>query len=477
MNYVIDGREPKSIFHFFEDICAIPHGSGNEKGIADYIQAFAQKRGLYCYRDTLHNVFIKKSATKGRENDPPLIFQAHTDMVCEKNDGTEHDFLKDPLKLYVDGKYLRAKGTTLGADDGIGVAVMLSLLDGEVESHPEIECLFTVSEETGMDGISGFDFSQIRARRMINLDSAEIDFAVAGCAGGVRSNVTFTGKREKYTGSTVNIKIKGLAGGHSGENIIDGRANAIKLMGRALLALGDVDFRLVSISGGGKSNAIPRECNAVLKTPEPDAVIDIIKGIEKDISFELGEHDRDFEILTDVIDTDSDAFCRTTTQKVISFIGTVANGVLEMSKKISGFVEYSRNLGVIRTEGDDVVITFFARSGIDAQLYASNREIEALAGMLEAKVEYMEMYGGWAYNDNSAIRDEYAKAYKKVTGKDITVIQLHAGLECGFISSNIPDMDIISVGPNVYSLHSPDECMDLDSVETLFAVLKEFLLK
>ena len=477
MNYVVNGREPKSIFNFFEDICAIPHGSGNEKGIADYIEAFAKKRGLYCYRDELHNVFVKKSATEGRESEPTILFQAHTDMVCEKNDDTEHDFLKDPLKLYTDGKYLGAKGTTLGADDGIGVAAMLSMLDGEVESHPALECLFTVSEETGMDGISGFDFSKISAKRMINLDSAEIDFAVAGCAGGVRSNVTFNGKREKYTGTTVNVKIKGLAGGHSGENIIDGRANANKLMGRALLALGEIDYRLVSISGGGKANAIPRECTVTLKTANPDELTKVLKSVEKDIAFELGEYDRDFEISIEIADTDSDAFDKATTEKLVSFLGTVANGVLEMSKKISGFVEYSRNLGVIRTEGDAVILTFFARSGIDAQLHCSNREIEALAKMVGADVEYMEMYGGWAYNDNSVIRDEYARAYKKVTGKDITVIQLHAGLECGFISSNIPGIDIISVGPNVYSLHSPDERMDLDSVETLFRILKEFLSK
>jgi dipeptidase D len=310
---------------------------------------------------------------------------------------------------------------------------------------------------------------------MINMDSADEKLITAGCAGGLRSNFVLPVVREAQTGTALKVKVKGLFGGHSGEDIHRGRANANKLMGRALLALGDADYRIACISGGGKANAIPRECSVSLKTNEPDAIIDIFRKIEKEIAFELGEYDSDFEIACEVTDSDIEAFDRETTEKAVSFLATVSNGVLEMSKKIKGFVEYSRNLGIISTEGDEIIFTFFARSGIDAQLYASNREIEAFAKVYGARVEYMEIYGGWAYNERSVLRNEYAAAYKKTTGKDLNIIQIHAGLECGFISAKIPDADIISVGPNVYSLHSPDESMDLDSVETLFSVIKELL--
>jgi len=476
MKYIIEGRKPEQIFRFFEEISAIPHGSGNEKEIADYLEKFAKERGLFFIHDEIHNIFIRKPATNGRENEPPLLFQAHTDMVCEKNADTIHDFMTDPHELYLDGKYLRARGTTLGADDGIGVTIMLALLDGAVESHPEIECLFTVSEETGMDGVNGFDFSVVKSRKMINLDSESIDHAVAGCSGGVRNNLIIDIKKEPVTaGAALKIVLGGLAGGHSGENIADGRANANKLMGRVLLAISNIDHRLVSLNGGGKSNAIPREATAVIITEKPDEVSCCIKKLAADIAFELSSDDKSFFLTCEKTELPNESFDKATTEVAVRLLGVVDNGVFEMSKKTEGFVEFSRNLGVITTDEDKLTYTFFARSGIEAQLDSSNKELEALAKLCGATVECSERYGGWAFAPSSPIRDDYMAAYKKVTGKDLVVIQIHAGLECGIIRAKIPDMDIISVGPNAFGIHSPDEALDLDSVEVLASVIEEIL--
>ncbi len=475
MNYVINGRKPEQIFRFFEDICAIPHGSGNEKGIADYIENFAKERGFEYTRDKVNNIFVKMPATNGRENEPSVMLQAHTDMVCEKNADTVHDFLTDPLDLYVEDGWLHARGTTLGADDGIGVAIMLALLDGAAESHPALECLFTVSEETGMDGVINFDFSQAGARRLINLDAAEVDTVIAGCAGGVRSRIKFELERVANEKKALEIKICGLAGGHSGENIKDGRANANKLMGRLLAQLGELS--LISINGGGKTNAIPRECVATVALDDVDGAKAVIKNYEAEIKNELASFDAGFEIKVTELGIPEEAFSKEDTRRVVSFIQCVANGVLKMSNKVNGLVEYSRNLGVITTNNGKIEFSFLARSGINAQLDDSCRELEALASLCSAKVFYDERYGGWDFAEKSPLRESYAAAYEEITGKAPKIESIHAGLECGFIIDSIPDMDIISVGPNEIDIHSPDERLELASVELIFKVIEKTLSK
>ncbi len=477
MEYIIKNRKPEAIFRSFEDICAIPHGSGNEKEIADYIENFAKERGLECYRDTLHNVFVKKPATVGRENDPSILLQAHTDMVCEQNEGTNHDFLMDPLDLYIDGKYLRARGTTLGADDGIGVAIMLAALDGAFESHPALECLFTVSEETGMDGVNEFDFSLVKAKRLINLDSAELETVVAGCAGGVRCNLDFKGTRSVSDKKAIKIILGGLAGGHSGENINDGRANANKLMGRVLLALKEYGYELSSLNGGGKSNAIPRECRAVIATDDVNGVLSCLSKMADEFKIELSPLDQGFFLKSELLDEKVSVFDKNAGDSIVALLGIAPNGVFEMNKYIKGFVEFSRNLGVIVTKEDNVSFTFFARSAVDAQLEASNRELEALAQLVGATVIYSEAYHGWNYEPVSPLRDKYLSACRELGYAEPTVQSLHAGLECGIIKSQIPDIDIISVGPNVFDLHSPDESLDLDSVEQFAKILEKTLSK
>ena len=288
MSYLIQNRKPASVFRFFEDLCAIPHPSYHEEKIADYLCAFAADRGLACYRDDLHNVLIKKPATPDMADRAPLLFQGHTDMVCVKTADSTIDFMKDGLSLYIDGDFLRAKGTTLGADDGIAVATMLALLDGELPSHPALECLFTSAEEVGLDGAEGFDYSHISARKMINMDSEDLGIITAGCAGGLRSTLTKTCARVPVMGECLKVSLQGLFGGHSGVDICSGRANANKLMGRLLAKWqkAEGEAHLVSLNGGSKDNAIPSICEAVIVTADAEKTTALIEQTAAEIAAE-----------------------------------------------------------------------------------------------------------------------------------------------------------------------------------------------
>ena len=472
MNYVID-KEPKSVFHFFEEISRIPRGSGNEKAIADYLENFAKSRGLFCYRNDANDIFVRKPASAGRENEPAILFQSHTDMVCEKNEGVKHDFEKDPIEMYVDGNFLRARGTTLGADDGVGVALMLAVLNGDCGETPEIEALFTTSEETGMDGVVAFDMSMIKARKLINLDSEDLDQIVVGCAGGVNSSIDFTGKLIKNAECGYKITLNGLAGGHSGSDIHLGRANANKLMGRILLSLGD-RIKLVSINGGGKTNAIPRECSATVVSADENVVSDI-RYVANAIAKEISADDKNFSVNVEKCNV-SECFDSDFTKRVVGFLSTVENGVVEMSKKIKGFVEYSRNLGVIRTVGNKISFKLFDRSAIDAQLDYDELKNKALADAFGGEYIFQTRSGGWDYRENSSVREDWLNACKKVMPNlPMKVLTIHAGLECGYFIAKIPDMDIISVGPTLLDIHSPDEKLLIDTVEPFFKVLCEVL--
>ncbi len=476
MEYVVKGRRPASVFRFFEEISAIPRGSYNERGVADYLENFARERGLSCYRDAHENVLIKIPATAGLESVPPILFQGHTDMVCEKNADVEHDFLRDPLKLYVDETgFLRAKGTTLGADNGIAVAMMLALLDGEIAEHPAMECLFTTAEEVGLNGAHGFDYSKITARRMVNMDSEALGVITAGCAGGIRSDLCHTLHPEPFAGDALRVSIRGLMGGHSGENIKDGRANANKLMGRLLAALGDLDFRIVSITGGSKDNAIPRECEAILACADAEAVCDRLTDLGAEIARELSRDDRAFTLTCEDSEPESVMSSREDTQRLTALLAASANGVQEMSRDVAGLVEYSRNLGVVRTEGDAVHIVFSSRSSMESRLDASVRELDALAAITGCSANHHSRYPGWEFSPQSALREAYAEAYRAVTGEDVIVNVIHAGLECGIIYSKLPDMDIISVGPTMHDIHSPNEALDLGATEVFWTTVERLI--
>ncbi len=474
MNYVVNGYEPKRVFEIFEDICAIPHGSGNEKGVADYIEAFAKRLGLFVLRDETGNVFVRKNAGKGYENSEALLLQGHMDMVCEKNADVEHDFTTDGLKLSVKDGYLWADGTTLGADNGIAVACMLALL--ETDAHPTLECLFTVEEETGLAGAKGFDCSVITARQMINLDSEEDWQVTAGCAGGCRTDVVFdySPRLTPADAKKVEIAIRGLSGGHSGAEIHCGKTNAIIAMGRLLgVAFEDNKFNLIDITCNGKDNAIARECFATLASASADELRSRILGEFYELKKELAECDAGMTVEIDISDLDSPIECidEKTTGSVLAFLTCVKTGVLKMSNQISGLVEYSRNIGFIEAKDSKVNMILSSRSSLESQIDLSCRELDNLSALVGAVCRHRSRYPGWEYAPVSPLRDKYISAFKRLYGKDLTVGVIHAGLECGIISSKIPGLDIISVGPNMHDIHSPCEHLDLASTECVWRVL------
>ena len=478
MEYIIKGRKPEKFFNYFEEISAIPRGSGNEREIADYIVAFAKKRGLTCHRDETNNVFVRIPATKGREAEGAIMLQGHTDMVCEKNFDTVHDFEKEGIKLILDGDILRADGTTLGADNGVAVALMLAILDGALESHPTIECLFTTSEEVGLDGAKAFDYTLVTAEKMINLDSEGEGLATVSCAGGVRTDLSMKAATVECQKSGLLIKISGLAGGHSGAEIHCGRANANKLMGRVLSILwGEIKFNLVTIEGGSKDNAIPRECRALIALDESDVerAIEIVEAQGIVIKRELSEADKNISIEALVREGVATSFDSTTTKNAISLMAIVANGVFAMSHDIEGLVEYSRNLGVIKTNENGIEFVFSARSSTESMIDHSQRELEMLGGLCSASVRHYSRYPGWRFEKESALREIYINAARKVLGREPVIMAIHAGLECGIIKSHINNMDMISIGPEMRDIHSPDECLDLPSCERFWLIIEEML--
>ncbi len=467
-----------SLLKYFEEISAIPRGSYHEEAIADYLSEFAKMRGLSFYRDKVGNVLINLPASAGYESCAPILLQGHTDMVCEKNEGVAHDFLKDPLRLYTKDGWICAEGTTLGADNGVAVAVMLALLDGASEKHPPLQCLFTVSEEVGMDGVKVFDYSKITARKMMNMDSADESSITVGCAGGVRSNMKIKIERRENSTPLLKLRITGLAGGHSGEDIHRGRTNANKLLGRILLDLSQRydDLCLLSVRGGEKENAIPRESEAVFAVSDREGAKRFLDDCFKEISPELCGDDRNFAISTEELSsTDQRVMSRASTERIIFLLATIPNGVFAMNQEFEGIVEYSRNLGVLRTEEDSVTAIINSRSARDSQINASIAQLNAYASMLGGEVSHYNRYPGWVYAKSSEIREEYTAAYRELFGTEPKQEVIHAGLECGIIKEALPDIDMISCGPIVVNLHSPDEALHISSFERFFTVILKVL--
>ena len=470
-----------ALMEHFEKISSIPRMSYHEDRIADYLVGFAKERGLEVYRDEANNVLVNVPATEGRETDAPILLQGHTDMVCEKNIGCEHDFLTEGLELYEEGGSLRARGTTLGADDGTAVAFMLCVMSGELKSHPACQCLFTASEEVGLDGAKAFDYSRIFARKMINMDGAEEEHLIVGCAGGLRSDVLFALEyAEPRYSELLTVKIGGLMGGHSGENIGDGRANACKLAGELIEILCDAkDAELVSFFGGSKDNAIPREAVFAVSVKDAGEARSVVSEYFERVKPTLCADDADFFIdcKAEPMADGARVISEACSKRIIKFVNSVDNGVLKMSDNIKGLVEFSRNLGIVRTEDGKMEFYFSSRSAIDEQIELSARTIEQTANALGGKVEHHSRYPGWHYTGASPLADSYVAIAKRLFGKDIVVTAIHAGLECGIVKQAIPDMDIISCGPDVKNLHSPMEALDIASFERFFTVIKDMIEK
>ncbi len=475
MEPIITGTRADLVFDFFEQIAKIPHGSQNEKGIADFIEHFAAERGLACYRDAANNVLIRKNGTAGREAEPVFALQGHTDMVCEKEPDVEHDFEKDSLKLRVLDGYLCATGTTLGADNGIAVAMMLAILDGGVDSHPPLECLFTAGEEIGMIGAGQFDFSKLTAKRLLNMDSESEHTVIAGCAGGVRSEIALDGTRRACDCEGISLTVSGLHGGHSGEDISKGRANANRLMGRLLLRfLSDPSFRLVLVSGGSQDNAIPRDCRAVFAVNDVEHALAEVREMIPKIAAELSDEDKHFTCTAEKVAV-TEAFDPAFSRAFTAMMNFADNGVYAMSTDIAGLVEWSGNMGVVQVNEKGGRLVFLSRSSTESRIDESIARIDALAALYGAKTSHHGRYPGWRFRAESPLRDRFIEVSKRLHGFDIQTTVIHAGLECGLIYRECPDMDIISAGPDMEDIHSPAERLHIASAERFWLTVLEML--
>lgn len=478
---VLSHLEPKDVFYYFEEITKIPHGSGNEKAISDWLVNFAKEHNLEVIQDKANNIIIKKPGTKGYENAPTVILQGHMDMVCEKNKDTVHDFEKDPLKLRIEGDYIYATGTTLGADNGIAMAYALAILASNDIPHPPLEVLLTVEEETGMGGAMAVDGALLNGRIMINMDSEEEGKLLVSCAGGVRTRHILN---IEWTNAPANlipyvIAIRGLKGGHSGMEIDKGRGNSNKIMGRVLNDLSNsFDFEISEINGGSKMNAIPRECDAVVLISEEDKTNfeSKIKEWDEILKNELRASDAGVSVLFNKYENKVEkVFSKNTKEKAIAALVLIPNGIKTMSMHIKDLVESSTNLGVVATEGDTVRFESALRSSVRSLKYAILNEAEMVAKVLGLQLIADSDYPEWQYNPDSKIREVMINVYKDMFGNEPEIYAIHAGVECGLLGEKLGGADMISFGPNLYDVHTPDEHMSISSVQRMWNYLLKVL--
>lgn len=468
------------VFKFFNEMNQIPRGSKNEKGVSDWLVAFAKERNLEVIQDKSLNVIIRKPATKGYENSPTVVIQGHMDMVCEKEEHSNHDFMKDPIEFIVDGDMLRANKTTLGADDGIAVAMGLAILDSKDISHGPIELLLTTEEEVGMGGAENLDPKNITGRKLINIDSEEEGILLVSCSGGVRVNLNVPFKRENNEDECFEIVIDGLQGGHSGMEIHKQRGNANKLMARILdEALEKLDINLVNINGGAKMNAIPRSCKAVItcKSKE-DKVEELIKKWQGILSSELSIEDKDVKVIARKTSKADKCFTKDSTTRVITAILLIPNGVQTMSMAIDGLVQSSSNVGIVITNENTVELESAVRSSVSTLKEEIIRRTEAIANMCNGTLSKEADYPAWEYKENSELRNVCEQVYKEEFNKEVKISAIHAGLECGLFGGKFEDsMDMISMGPDTFDVHTPKEHVSIPSIDRtyqyLIAVLKK----
>ena len=462
--------KPASVFYYFEKICQVPRPSKREEKIIAYLKAFGRKHGLETKTDEVGNVLIKKPATPGKENLKTVILQSHIDMVCEKNSDVEHDFLIDPIDTVVDGEWLKAKGTTLGADNGIGVATELAILAATDIEHGPLECLFTVDEETGLTGAFALKPGFMTGDILINLDSEDEGELFIGCAGGANTTAEFTYQPVSAPQDYFyfRVTVKGLTGGHSGDDINKGRGNAIKILNRFLWDLNERYGLLVaSLEGGNLRNAIAREANAVIVFDEV-----LKENIRVDFNMYAAEMEEVWKITEpglqlelESVDLPGEVLTQEFTNKLLNALYACPHGVFAMSYRMPGMVETSTNLAAVKfIENDTILITTSQRSDVDSEKMNIAHMVAAVFRLIGAEVEHGEGYPGWAPNPESAILKIAVESYKQLFGYEPVVRSIHAGLECGLFLEKYPGMDMISFGPTLRGVHSPDEKVDIETV-------------
>ncbi len=467
------------IFSYFEEISKIPRGSFHEEKISDYLVDFAKQHQLKFFQDDMKNVIIYKEGTKGYENHPVVMLQGHIDMVCEKDYDYNHDFENDPLELYIEDGWLHARGTTLGADDGYAISYMLAILASNDIAHPPLDCVFTVQEEVGMIGVRHLKADKIRAKRMIGLDTGNEAVTCVSSSGGRRVTVTKSLRLIKNDWNTFRFKITGLLGGHSAKFISEERGNANKIAFRMLQKLSEsVCIRLVNVVGGLKANAIPRECVVEFAADTSIKFIDrIFKDIEKDIKVELELSDPNFSYTLEQILKAEVCFDEKTSQEAIDLIYLLPNGFKNKSMVIDGLTTVSLNLGQIETKDNHLKCYYLIRSPMTSAREELSNEITVLASLLKADMQIISDYPGWNYEPNSIMRDVLKTVIKEELNVDMIAQAGHGGLEIGILKGLIPELDIVTIGPNCSGAHTPEEKMDLASFQKMFEVLKALLKK
>ncbi len=477
---VLEGLRPEKVFEFFEYLCSVPHGSGNTKQISDLCVKFAQERGLRYTQDKYNNVVIRKDATPGYENAEPLIFQGHIDMVCASEPDCGIDMATEPIRLVVDGDWVKADRTSLGADNGIGAALALALLDDGTLRHPKLEVVLTTDEETGMYGADGIDLSALEGHNLVNLDSEEEGYLTVSCAGGIRVDCAFPADWEAVPAGMrfYEVAVDGLKGGHSGAEIDKGRANANRIMGRFLSrARWATGLRLVSLTGGTFANVISLSCRAVVAVPEEKAWLFEKMCADDEAMFrnEYAAADPGLRLKAAPTSEADRVFSAARTKALLDMLTVAPNGVRAMSMDIPGLVQTSLNLGVIETGEEGTVLHFLLRSAIQSQKDQLAAELETLCALLGASYDTHDAYPAWEYRRESDLRDALADACEKVLGKKPEITATHGGLECGLFMDKRPDFDCVSIGPELHEVHSVRERLSIASTERLYNILRTFV--
>ena len=466
-----------SVLDIFKEITRIPRESGHEEPMTRYLQDWAAARSLSCKTDPTGNVLITKEAAPGKEGVPTLVLQAHQDMVCEKTASSSHDFLRDPIRYVIKDGWMVAEETTLGADDGIGVAACLALLDSDLPTG-KVECLFTISEETGMDGAEALQKGFFTGKTLINLDSEDEGQLFIGCAGGVNTEITCRWRTAAVPEGkkAVRLFIGGAIGGHSGDDIDKGRVNAIQQMARFLYSVLDGDLQLISWTGGNKPNAIARECEAVVAVTDPDRLMVRFAEFSDFICDEYHVTDPGVFSESELSGVRRGALSVANTEKLVWAVFACPHGVYKMSQDIPGLVETSTNLASVKMEeGNTIKVVTSQRSSVKSALHAAAEKVEAALLLGGADVEHGGEYPGWKPNMDSHILSVSVNSYRKLFGVDPEVKAIHAGLECGLFLEKFPDLDLISFGPTLRGVHAPGERLELASLDKFVDLLTDIV--
>jgi dipeptidase D len=480
MENVLSGLKPTALWKNFEDICGIPHPSKYEEKIREHVLAWAKTNKLNSKVDEVGNVIITKPATPGMENRKGIILQAHMDMVPQKNSDTEHDFLTDPIKPRIDGEWVKATGTTLGADNGLGMAAAMAVMEAKDLVHGNLEMLLTVDEETGMTGAFGLKPGLLKGDILLNLDTEEEGDLCVGCAGGTNANMIFKFKIEPTSTDVAcfNIIVKGLKGGHSGVDIHLERANANKLINRIIwYGFKNFDLRLSSIDGGSLRNAIPREARAVITVPQENSAkfIEFVKEFKEIVINEYKNVETDIEIIAETTNNPNWWIDKITTEKLLNAIYGTPNGVIRVSQDMKGLVETSTNLAIVKSHDFEIEVLCLLRSSVDSAKEDLENMFAGVYGLAGATYTFDGKYPGWKPDMDSAILKEMLAAYEKQFGNKPHIGAIHAGLECGLLGGVYKNWDMISFGPTINFPHSPDEKANIPSVEKFWAFLTETL--